>query len=464
MINFKKEIEKRKAEILSDFKAFISINTVYDEKSITKKAPYGKNVYEGFRFLEKLAKRDNFKYEEFDGKIAHLEYGNPEHKLISILGHLDTVPFASSGWKFPPLSGEIFENEIYGRGTQDDKGPMIACYHALKIIRDLNIDLKHKVRLIFGGDEERGSSCIKHYNQIITEVPLISFTPDSHFPVICAEKQMLQAKGEAAYKSKFLISLRTANKAFNIVPSRTFAVVKCPIVNLEKYLENYLNHHGLVNAHLKKIDEFTTEVIFDGVACHGSTPDKGENSFTHLCNFLKIVTNDDLISLIANKFYNDHHGEKINIMHYDEFEKFTSCSFNVATYENDVFKFIIDTRHPNSADIEKIKLNLLKVFNKHFPTIIDFTYAKGLYFDPKSKPIQFLLNCYKSVTHDLQAQPLAIGGGTYAKNYPNCVAYGMLFSYSLETLHNANERLNLDEYWKALEIYCYTLHKLLTEY
>ena len=84
-----------------------------------------------------------------------MEYGEGD-EMIAVLGHLDIVP-AGDGWTYPPFEGRIADGKIYGRGTTDDKGPLIASLFALKAIKDAGIKLKRRIRIIFGTDEESGS-------------------------------------------------------------------------------------------------------------------------------------------------------------------------------------------------------------------------------------------------------------------------------------------------------------------
>ena len=50
--------------------------------------------------------------------------------------------------------------KVYARGAMDDKGPTMAAYMAMKLVKDSDIVLNKKVRLILGCDEESGMRCI----------------------------------------------------------------------------------------------------------------------------------------------------------------------------------------------------------------------------------------------------------------------------------------------------------------
>ncbi len=88
---------------------------------------------------------------------------------------------------YPPFEGRIADGKIYGRGTTDDKGPLIASLFALKAIKDAGIKLKRRIRIIFGTDEESGSHDMIRYKET-EELPVMAFTPDADYPVIVSEK------------------------------------------------------------------------------------------------------------------------------------------------------------------------------------------------------------------------------------------------------------------------------------
>ena len=42
-------------------------------------------------------------------------------------------------WTKDPFGAELENGFLSGRGSGDDKGPTIAAYHALKLIKDMNL-------------------------------------------------------------------------------------------------------------------------------------------------------------------------------------------------------------------------------------------------------------------------------------------------------------------------------------
>lgn len=84
--------------------------------------------------------------------------------------------------------------------------------------------------------------------------------------------------------------------------------------------------------------------------------------------------------------------------------------------------------------------------------------GKALYIDPNSELINNLHAAYVSVTGDTINKPQAIGGGTYAKSMPNCVAFGAEFLGEDNLIHGNNENIKIDSLLKATEIYCHALY------
>ena len=72
---------------------------------------------------------------------------------------------------------------VYGRGTTDDKGPVMEALYAMKLLRDSGVKLNKRVRLIMGCNEENGSRCMEHYNEVAEELSC-GFTPDANLSLI----------------------------------------------------------------------------------------------------------------------------------------------------------------------------------------------------------------------------------------------------------------------------------------
>ena len=107
-----------------------------------------------------LGRREGFEVQDIDGYACVLSYGEGTES-IGVLGHLDVVP-QGSGWTKEPFALTIKDNVLFGRGIADDKGPGMAAFYALKLMKEAQLSLSKKVMLIYGCDEESGMDCMDY--------------------------------------------------------------------------------------------------------------------------------------------------------------------------------------------------------------------------------------------------------------------------------------------------------------
>ena len=242
MIDFKKLCKPYEKEAYEALIKDCSINSVYDETTITPEHPYGLGVSKAMDFIREMALKDGFKVDMCDGHCIELECGEGD-KLIGIFAHQDVVP-ATGNWThnpFEPFYSEE-ENRLYARGTSDDKGPGIASYFALKALKDAGLIKNYRVRLVFGGDEERGSSCLTYYfENLKKEEPTFGFTPDADFPLIYGEKGIINYKYEGKIRLNNVVYIKAG-----LVPNIVIDVAEVKVTEPEK-LDRYLKQHPEIN-------------------------------------------------------------------------------------------------------------------------------------------------------------------------------------------------------------------------
>ena len=94
--------------------------------------------------------------------IAEVRGALGEGPCLLLNGHMDTVPIGS-GWKYPPLGGEIVNNRLYGRGACDMKGALAAMMYTAKLIALFAPYLYGKLKILFVVDEEQDNAGIKKW-------------------------------------------------------------------------------------------------------------------------------------------------------------------------------------------------------------------------------------------------------------------------------------------------------------
>ncbi|MFA6298898.1 MAG: M20 family peptidase [Nocardioides sp.] len=79
--------------------------------------------------------------------------GSSAERPVVLMAHLDVVPVEGT-WQHPPFSGEIVDGQIWGRGTLDDKGCLVAICEAVETLLERGFTPAQDVWLSFGCDEE----------------------------------------------------------------------------------------------------------------------------------------------------------------------------------------------------------------------------------------------------------------------------------------------------------------------
>ncbi|MAI91211.1 M20/M25/M40 family metallo-hydrolase [Ponticaulis sp.] len=86
---------------------------------------------------------------------------NPDADPIILMGHLDVVPVDFStldGWNHSPFEGVISEGYVYGRGTMDCKGPIVAMLEAAELLAASGWVPERSIIFQYGHDEEVGGT------------------------------------------------------------------------------------------------------------------------------------------------------------------------------------------------------------------------------------------------------------------------------------------------------------------
>lgn len=440
--NYYEKLENNFSEFLNNLDRVVSIPSYYQEDST--KYPFGENIQKVLEEMIDICKELGFRtYIDSEGYYGYAEIGSGE-KLVGVLGHLDVVPPGDlSKWENEPFKPVIKDGKYYGRGAQDDKGPTLAAIYALKTLLDCEFKLKYRVRFIFGTDEENLWRDMPKYVEK-EEIPTVGFTPDSKFPLIYSEKGLLQCKLIAKNESGLVFK---GGDAFNSVPSNII------VPKNEELMKVLLE----LNYEFKDKDE-VIEIV--GKSVHAQVAETGINAINRYMHALtklgketksgKFITENligyDFAEPIFELVKDEHSGE---------------LKFNVGkiefTEENEIL--MIDMRIPVTYDKEKIVETLSRKAKEYGFEYIQHDYLKSIYVPLDSELITTLMSAYQEITGDMESQPVASGGATYARAMNNCVAFGCVLPGSPKTEHQPNEYIILDDIKKAMKIYMKAFEK-----
>ncbi|MHB1651998.1 MAG: dipeptidase PepV [Desulfitobacteriaceae bacterium] len=455
------EIEQLTEELIKAVQKCIEIRSVKDVEHTTPGAPFGPGIRQALEWSLALGESMGFNVKNVDGYAGHIEMGSGE--LLAILGHLDVVP-EGDGWTVPPYGGTIKDKRIYGRGALDDKGPSIAALFAMKAIKDANIPLHKRVRLILGTDEESGWADMKYYFQR-EEIPSMGFAPDAEFPVIHAEKGMLHLALSKNYSDLPHIILISGGERVNVVPD----VCRVSLQGLDQNrVQSTLDHFGLPEGVSGKIEKQGNilELVFRGLGAHGSLPQKGKNAVVYALRFLATLPLSaeeiSLLNWVLEHPGAGYYGEGLNLALEDEASGKLSLNLGLFTMTPKRLRLVLDIRYPVSFQKEDI-INPVEKAARSANYSLEILTEHAPHYVPKDSPlVQALLKAYADVT-GLEPFAFAIGGGTYAKTMPQGVAFGPLLPGEPEVIHCPDEYIGIDNLMLSVKIYAQAILNLAAQ-
>ncbi|MDF2037768.1 dipeptidase PepV [Cytobacillus oceanisediminis] len=462
-MDWKNEVLAKKERLIEDLSRLLSIRSVKDLSAKSEMAPMGESINDALHFMLDKAKQDGFRTKNIDGYVGYAEMG-PENaeEYIAILCHLDVVP-ATGDWDSDPFSPELRNGKLYARGAIDDKGPTMAAYYALKIIKDNSFPLKHRVRIIFGTDEESGMSCMKRYVQTEPEA-LTGFAPDAEFPIIHAEKGQINAllkmqENTVPQDGEDILKSFHAGEKGNMVPDKAVAILSGKELETlkEKFIE-FGKTESLETAF--DLNDHSLTLTLYGKSAHGMEPHKGISAAAKMALFLLDRVRSPFLVFICECLADDHLGEKLGIAFADEVTGPLTVNPGIFRYTQKADATIaLNIRCP----VETPYLRTIEKLNEtaqKYGFEIEEVREKKPHHVPKDGPvIKVLQHAYEEETGQ-EAKLLTTGGATYARFINNGVAYGAVFPGKENTAHQRNEYIEVDDLCLATAIYARAIYDL----
>ena len=427
----KQYIENNKDEILKDLADFVAIPSISSDKE---------KVTEALEFALKLGDDMGFRVENcLNGQVGVIEIGEGEETL-GILSHVDVVPAGDlDEWETNPFEAVIKEGRVYGRGTIDDKGMIIASLYAMKAALEYGAPLKKKVQLILGTQEEVEWTDMDAYVANY-KLPDYGFSPDGEYPICNVEKGVADFTIDFDVKDSICDGLYVTSVdcgvAMNSVPGKAVATLST--------------------------GEMVTAV---GKSVHSCQPERGENALFILSDMLKEkgVASNKLMNLIeaVTDAFRDVNGTGIGLCseseYYEgEFVHRNAFSPTIFNAKDGVATVNINNRFPYGARKEEIYAGIKGFADKH-DGVIKFYDSMPAVFVSKERPfLEVLADAYEEVSGLKNEFTLAYGG-SYAKAMPNVVSWGPLFPGEEDTCHEANEYIDINSMMDSAKIFALSI-------
>ncbi|MCQ4636146.1 dipeptidase PepV [Anaerovorax odorimutans] len=460
-------IEENKEQMIRTLQELIRIKSIAEDTE--GEYPFGEGVQQALDYMMKKGEEEGFVVRDVDHYGGHIDLTGKGGGIMGIVGHLDVVP-EGTDWDYEPYGGVLADGKIYGRGTMDDKGPVIASFYAMKAVKDSGAPLKDTVRLILGLDEETNWKGMNHYLSKVAP-PDYGFTPDGDFPAIHGEKGILvfeiakKLNGDTA-KGLELRSLSGGNAA-NMVADHARAVVRDTTGGgYDEIREKAASfrEEKQVKVTCKGIGK-SLEISAEGVSAHGAKPEQGVNAISILMDFLGTLSfaNEDTNEFID--FYNscigyELDGESLGCGLYDEPSGKLVLNVGMAAMDGKAASVTVNVRYPVTSTGDKVYESIMPVLDRYNLGVVKEKHEEPIYIPADDPMIVTLMDIYKRQTGDESGEPLVIGGGTYARAMKNVIAFGARFPGEPELGHQKNECLSVDSLVAMTKIYAEAIFRL----
>ena len=466
-MGYRERLETYREDMIRTLGESVSMPSVNGEAVRTPDGevlPYGKGVQDALLHMLRTGREMGFETFNDDNYAGHIEFRAPDggDGYFGIVGHLDVVP-VGTGWTNDPFTMTEKDGVLCGRGTSDDKGPVVAALYAMKALKDEGFVPHKNIRLVLGLDEETGDSSIVHYVASCGR-PDSGFTPDADFPLVNGEMGIMtfdlaQKFTTKPAKDALRLTKLEAGTAPNAVPAKARAVIAGSREQYGLIADRARLYTEETGYRLRTKRQGSSLVIeSEGKAAHGAHPELGLNAVSIMMDFLGRIgfANEELNDFTA--FYNDHigfdiHGERMGC--YCEDEPSGPLIFNVglANINEEIATLTVNIRFPVSCTDAQVTEAVEETLGSGRIGMVTRMVQEPLYVEPDDPEVVAMLEAYRRNTGDTESQPMTIGGGTYAKMVGNIIAFGAQFPGEENTMHQADEKLSVESLMKMAHIY-----------
>lgn len=458
-----REIDELKEKLFESLRQQVKIPSV--EGAPAENAPFGPAVAEALDHVLALGASLGFEAENHGGYVGTIDWGEGK-ELLGILAHVDVVPPGDlSAWETPPYEMTETDGMVRGRGVADDKGPLLSSLYGMYALKKTGFRPNKRVRIIVGTNEETGWGCMKYYTAHC-ETPTMGFSPDGMFTVVNREKGILSlALAKKLPGDLFSGISMEGGEAVNLVPAAASARLAMPdkerLAALKRAAESLPETLGSVSISEKDGNLF---IAVKGKSAHAMTPEKGVNAIGGLFRLLVSPgclsdREKEELETVLNLLGDQPDGNALGLACSDEVSGGLTLNLGMFRLSGGELTLRFDMRTPVTCSIEELAGRLVSRFEREGYAKTEERIKKPLYVPADSPLIQKLCGVYEKVTGE-KSVLYSIGGGTYARAFPNCVCFGSVYPGEELTVHSPNERTAAANILRNAKMYGLAVYEL----
>lgn len=465
--------------MVRDLQAMVAFRTFAVEGQENWRAPEFERQR---KWLEQRAGELGLAIKDFDGRVVEVTLPGPG-PVLAVLTHGDVQDVQGQEWSSPPWEARKVGEKIVGRGTEDDKGPIVATLYCLAALDDSGWPHAKTLRLLIANGEESNWEDVPYYLERAA-MPEQTVGVDASYPVTHAQKgygvltfRAPAGGGADAGTGSWRVLALAGGSGMSIIPERGEARL-APPAGLEAEaaraeLARRAAEWARKNPPAKL--EVTGEggevrVVAHGKGGHSSQPEGGHNALADLAAFLSTLeVQPDGWGAVA-RFVGRHvgigtDGAGLGIAHRDPVMGALTSNLSFLHEVEGAPAAQINIRHPQGIAEEEITRRVAEkaaAFSREAGAAL--TAATVFYSHPHVAPadgplVSGLLAVWEEVTGQA-GKPVAIGGGTQARLFKGGVDFGPAAGMERYRGHGPDEYLTVDELHRIAELTVAALWRL----
>ena len=445
-------VRENEEAIVRDIARLVSIPSV--EGPAAPDAPYGTEPKRALLCALEIAEELGLQTVNCENRIGYASVGEDRGQgYLATITHVDVVP-AGDGWPADPFTLREQDGWLLGRGVLDDKGPSVLCLYALKYLKEAGIPLRYPVRALLGSNEESHMHDLEYYQEHYPD-PLFCISPDAEFPLICGEKGIYHARLDSRHAPVNVLEI-SGGVAANAIPAKATARVRAQRLESTAAVKAAELEPGIwalesagVSGHAS-VPQGTVNAInlLVDYLLANNIPDAGERPYFEVISRLLRVTDGSLLGLQSSD---------------DFFTPLTAVGGKIFTDPDGRISQTVDSRYGLTMSGERIT-EILREAAGNSADVFPVNDSVPFCMNPENPAVRACIDSYNQITGE-DAHPFTIGGGTYARHFPNAVAFGPEHPERpapdfCGPIHGINEAAKKADFMEALRIYILALLRL----
>jgi len=460
--------------IVSDLQAMLGFQTYAEEERENWDAP---EFLRQRAWLESKADELGLGFKSYDGRVDEFSLAGPE-PILAILTHGDVQGVEGQDWSSSPWTGEIVDGKIIGRGTQDDKGAVVMTMYVLKALKDSGWEFNHTLKLIIANGEESSWEEISYYQE---RAPEHEYTIgiDAEYPVTHAQKGygLLTLSSndfdESGTKGEWTVLSMSGGFGGSIIPEVGEALISGGDSELERLTglaRAWESEHAPARFTLTA-EEGNVKLTAHGQSGHSASPESGHNALGDLTAFLASL---DLkpdrwgtLTMHLGRYIGEEtDGASWGIAHTDSVMGSMTTNLAILSVTDGNPTALVNIRAPRGITSEQVEAAVnerIDAINKEYGSALSLSMRLGPYHlvPTDGKLVKTLLEVWEEVTGK-PGKPIAIGGGTQARLFPDGVDFGLSTDEKHYRGHGADEYMKPEELYMAAELTISAILRLTT--